>query len=41
MWVRNLVCHTEEEHKLMAFEKRLLKEKLGLKRGGVKGEWRK
>jgi hypothetical protein len=41
MWVRNLVSHTEEEPRMMAFENRLLRETLGPKRGGVKGEWRK
>jgi len=41
MWVSNLVSHIEEGHRLMVFENRVLREKLGLKCGGVKGEWRK
>jgi len=41
MWVRNLVSHIEKEHRLMAFENSVLREKGGPKWGGVKGEWRK
>ena len=41
MWVWNLVAITQDERRLRAFEKRVLRGIFGTKRGEVTTEWRK